>query len=321
MTDLSRVGEVRRFVHQLGMSVRLNEVTQSRLATAVNELGNNLIKYAVLGQLIIRKIDTGDDRGVEIVSIDRGPGMDSGQAIADGYTTGSTPGTGLGAVRRLASFFDIYSSVSKGTVIVCGVTENPDKLPTRRFRVGAVNLPMTSEIVSGDDWCLHQLEEKISAMVIDGLGHGTFANAASGEAVNVFRESEFEPLDKLIIRIHGRLKSTRGGAVFMVHVDGNDLSYIGAGNIRAIIYKQNKIKSLISQNGTAGVQIRRTPVMHEMWDDGLLILHSDGITSRWDLNEYPGILTKHPTIVAAVVARDFTRGCDDTCVVVIGKSV
>ena len=29
-------------------------------------------------------------------------------------------------------------------------------------------------------------------------------------------------------------------------------------------------------------------------NDGILILHSDGLQSRWDLSSYPGLLARHP---------------------------
>jgi hypothetical protein len=45
-------------------------------------------------------------------------------------------------------------------------------------------------------------------------------------------------------------------------------------------------------------------------------MHSDGLATRWDLRKYPGIWNKHPSIIAALLHRDFGRGRDDVTVFV-----
>jgi hypothetical protein len=50
--------------------------------------------------------------------------------------------------------------------------------------------------------------------------------------------------------------------------------------------------------------------------DSALIMYSDGLTSRWDLDRYPGIISKHPSIVAGALYRDFERERDDVTVMV-----
>ena len=42
----------------------------------------------------------------------------STRCLTDGYSTAGTPGTGLGAVRRLANEFDIYSAPGEGTIVM-----------------------------------------------------------------------------------------------------------------------------------------------------------------------------------------------------------
>jgi hypothetical protein len=48
-----------------------------------------------------------------------------------------------------------------------------------------------------------------------------------------------------------------------------------------------------------------------------LILHSDGLTSRWSIDDYPGLLSKHAGLMAGVLYRDHNRGTDDVTVVVL----
>ena len=48
-----------------------------------------------------------------------------------------------------------------------------------------------------------------------------------------------------------------------------------------------------------------------------VVLHSDGLKSRWDLSLYPGLSVRHPALIAAVLYRDFARDHDDVTVFVV----
>ncbi len=50
--------------------------------------------------------------------------------------------------------------------------------------------------------------------------------------------------------------------------------------------------------------------------DALLVMHSDGLGSRWTLEAYPGLVRRHPALIAGILYRDFKRGRDDVSVVV-----
>ncbi|MCX2689329.1 ATP-binding protein, partial [Pseudomonas sp. DCB_AW] len=39
--------------------------------------------------------------------------------------------------------------------------------------------------------------------------------------------------------------------------------------------------------------------------------------SRWNLQAYPGLVLRHPAVIAAVLHRDFCRGRDDVTVLVL----
>jgi hypothetical protein len=58
---------------------------------------------------------------------------------------------------------------------------------------------------------------------------------------------------------------------------------------------------------------------HAWPEHGLLVMHSDGLTGRWTLDRYPGLLVRHPALVAAVLYKDFLRGRDDATVVVVAS--
>ena len=53
---------------------------------------------------------------------------------------------------------------------------------------------------------------------------------------------------------------------------------------------------------------------------GLLIMHSDGLQSRWSLEKYAGLVGQHPGVIAGVLYRDYTRGRDDVTVAAVQVS-
>ncbi len=326
--EISQVGEARRFALVLCAELDFEEVQKGRVGIIVNELGNNLIRYAQKSQLIFRKFTSGDLVGIEILSIDSGPGMDEYIAIKDGYSTGTTPGTGLGSVKRQSDLFDIYSHREKGTVIVSRVFSkralnytNQSMMADDSIEVGAINCPYKGEQVSGDSWLVQQTEMGLAVIVADGLGHGPLANVASTKAIRTFKDDLQSPLDHQMNHISNDLKGTRGAAVFILLTAADSISYSGVGNISAFIQEPTKAKNLSSQNGTAGIRIGSVRVNSEEWGiNNYLILHSDGLTNKWNLNSYPGIYGKHPSIIAAVLFRDCNRFTDDSAIVVIRRA-
>ena len=88
--------------------------------------------------------------------------------------------------------------------------------------------------------------------------------------------------------------------------------------IAGTILANGATRSTVSHHGTAGHDARRIQEFTYPWEaDALLVLHSDGLVSRWTLERYPGLVSRHPTLTAAVLYRDFRRGRDDTSVVVL----
>ena len=175
--DASRVGEARRFAAGLALEMDWPELESGRLALVVTELGSNLQRHATGGQLLIAARPSLGD--VEVISIDAGPGIaDIAQSMRDGYSTGSgSPGTGLGAVRRLASDFDIHSvparpGVAGGTVCVARVRRAGRAPADAGFQVGAVNVCAPRETANGDGWAVALDGGQAALLLADGLGHG-----------------------------------------------------------------------------------------------------------------------------------------------------
>ncbi len=326
MTDSSQVGDARRRAARLADSLGFDEVAAGRLALVVTELASNLSRHARDGTLLI-----GTHRGehgvsVELVSLDHGPGMRDVEAfLADGMSTGGTPGTGLGAVRRLANQFFAFSKPAQGTIVVARVA--PDSRagpfrtdPARKFSHGGLAVALTGETVSGDAWSCGPTERGVAVIVADGLGHGPQAAAASDEAARVFDRAPSAGPRQHLAASHAALSGTRGAAIAVADLDlaNRRLAYAGVGNISGRLITGLQDRSLLSQHGTIGLRVRRfEEVGYEVPLHAMLVMHSDGIVARWSMNEAPELLTCEAIVIAAFLIRDHLRGRDDATVVVV----
>ena len=311
--DSSKVGEARRAAHTLA-NFEFSAEIAGKVAIAVTELANNLLLHARGGELMIQTLGDDDSAVVELLAIDRGPGMaDVERCLRDGYSTAGTPGTGLGAVRRLATEFDIHSAPGEGTIVMARFGS------TLGIRYGAVTVALEGEIECGDAWSLRQDSQGFALFVVDGLGHGTFAAEAARVAVGAFEASPFSPPQDIMVRANGLMSKTRGGAGASALVVGDKVSYAGVGNISGVLISHGKSQGLMSHNGTLGLNRGRTQQVEYQREPGaLLIMHSDGISARWDLKNRTDLLTRHPAVIAAALYREHGRDRDDATVVVVG---
>jgi anti-sigma regulatory factor (Ser/Thr protein kinase) len=332
VTDNSGVGEARRKVTQAAKDLGFSEVETANVAIIVVEAANNLIKHTALGgKIIIIPVQEEHYKAINILAIDKGKGIANfSQSSQDGYSTSGTAGTGLGAIKRLSSDFDIYSVPNSGTVLWSRVVlssskiseDNPRKKP-REIDVGAICIPVKGERLCGDSYAVN-IGSPIGDlfMVVDGLGHGDGAFEAAEEAVKVFNSNirDAVPLEDLFQKIHLSLHKTRGAAAAIAKINmlANELEYVGIGNISSIVIAEGVRKSLVSLNGIVGHGIRKIQSFkRNLPDNFILIMYSDGLITHWDLDKYPGILAKSSHIIAGILYRDYERGRDDTTVLVI----
>ena len=324
VSEQTQVGEARRAATRLATDHELDETTVGRIALVVTELGNNLWRHAAKGRLLIgcRRSDAGCQ--LEVISVDAGPGMDIARCLRDGYSSGGTAGQGLGAVQRLSTDFSAFSAPGKGTVILSR-TWAPDtpeaRSPRARFAHAGICLASPGEFVSGDAWDIRIADGVASVIVADGLGHGPVAAEAADAAIQGFATASGSPA-AVLERLHPMLRSTRGAAVSIATIDAKAaiVTYSGAGNIAGRILSGVEDRSLMSQHGTLGVQVRKLQDMVYPWPDhAAVVLHSDGLATRWSLKDAGGLLQCDPAVIAGWLLRDHTRGHDDVTVVVLKR--
>jgi len=320
MTDASQVGVARRAGSTLGRKLGFDEAEAGKIAHVVSELGTNLVKHAREGELLLSVARDGAARGVGVLALDRGPGIANlAEALRDGYSTAGSPGTGLGAIRRLSATFDAYSAAS-GTAMVSFLWS---AAPPRRdgVDVEGVSVPKPGEDVCGDAWTVVHEARRSLVLVTDGIGHGPDAAAAAAEACRVFEAAApgSTALDALA-RLHDALRPTRGAAAAIAELDAErrTVRFAGVGNVAGTIVFDGRTRSMVSQHGLLGHGVRKMQDFSYPWPAGAtIVLHSDGLATRWTFDGYPGLVRRHPLLAAGVLYRDFRRGNDDTTVVVV----
>lgn len=320
--DQSQVGEARREAALLADRIGLEHEVADRLSIATTEAGQNLYLHGGGGEILLNGLETRKQPCIELLAIDRGPGMDVNKCMRDGYSTSGTPGTGLGAISRLADSFDLYSAPGHGTVLLARFQS---KRGSRRrpesgvLDYSAASIAYPGETLCGDAWSVRSSPSTETFLVADGLGHGEFAQVAAQEAVRVFNEANGAKPTEIIERAHGVLRSTRGAAVAIARIDHQQKTVIfsGVGNISALIAADGVSRNMVSLNGTVGHQIHRVQEFVYPWTaDAMLIMHSDGLGTKWDLNSYPGLSQRSPGVIAGVLYRDFSRRRDDVTVLI-----
>ena len=102
----------------------------------------------------MRVADYEEGNYFELLSLDRGPGMaDVSKCMADGYSTAGSPGTGLGAIARMADQFDMYSQLKDGTVAVARIVAG-----RTAPAIGVVHQPKQGQSMCGDAWLVKECD-------------------------------------------------------------------------------------------------------------------------------------------------------------------
>ncbi|THA61674.1 serine/threonine protein kinase [Streptomyces sp. A0958] len=371
----------------LARRIGFDEQRCAEVALAVSEAATNLRRHAVGGTFLLRTVRTPDDAGVEFVTMDDGPGMaDVAHSLTDGTSTGGTLGIGLGAISRLADFFDVHSVPGRGTVLTARFwTKDAARRMAACGRpvVEGLTRTISGEDVCGDAWFArragsradggqglrragvrgpapeperssdaalgwaqltgfrpirngsrHAVETPSAApggagpdepallvLFCDGLGHGPLAGQAAQAAVTAFRDSAAEQPDAMIMDIHKALRGGRGGAVAVVRIEPRrqNLYFCGIGNVSTFVVDPatGSRRTLSSAPGIVGHQMPTLRVTQQSLPrDSAVIMHSDGLTERWQAAGLPGFLEHSPLVAAAQLLREAGVRRDDAGVVV-----
>jgi anti-sigma regulatory factor (Ser/Thr protein kinase) len=314
--DASAVPACRQAVQALAERLGFPATRVGQLALAVTEAASNLYKHAEQGSLLLCVNRDGPQPGIDLVTIDAGPGLrDVSAALRDGHSTAGTLGIGLGAIRRLADFSDLYSAPGHSTALAARFRASP---PASEARWAGLLRPITGETECGDAYGAVEADGAVTAVLCDGLGHGPLAAAAAAEGVAAVLDDPAAEPAVLLDRVHRRMSGTRGGAVGVVRIGGQLARFAGLGNVAASIVSGGQRKSMISIPGIAGQQARTIRQFeYDVPPGAAVILHSDGISNRWAAAALPGIEARDPLLIAAVLLALAGIHRDDAGVLVL----
>jgi anti-sigma regulatory factor (Ser/Thr protein kinase) len=302
--------------------MQMGESRCGAVALATTEMATNLVKHAGGGQIFVQQVSENGNSGLRLLAVDKGPGIaDISRALEDGHSTAGSMGTGFGAIRRLSDAFEVYSAPGAGTLVRAEFWPGKHNHSGEQWpiRMAAVSEPIRGEQECGDGWGARNFADSTVFMVVDGLGHGILAAEAAREAERVLANTRDASPQAILEDAHAALKKTRGAAIGVATIrpEKGTLYFTGIGNVSASIVAPGVSRSMASHHGILGQKIERVQEFTYPWNsDSILVMHSDGLGTRWDLERYPGIRSKHPSVIAAILHRDFSRGRDDVTVLV-----
>lgn len=321
-SDRSYYAILKKEVHALGVAAGLSASRLGELDIVVAEMVSNLGKHAVDGELMARVIENKKARGVEVICMDKGPGMaDVARMMQDGTSTKNTLGQGLGAIRRLSDKCQVFSQKGWGTILLSRIFNKPAPAETKleRVEVQSLLLPKPGETECGDGFYFKQSKDQIKLFLGDGLGHGKEAALAVRTAIDAFKLCAEESPVENIRYLNNSVKRTRGlvGTLAFLNFKERTWKVAGVGNIMSRFYGMTQQKLHNPYNGIIGLNIPNTMKDQEIpYEPGqLLLMCSDGMRTKWDISRFPGILRYDLGVLNTALLKDYARNTDDMSIV------
>jgi anti-sigma regulatory factor (Ser/Thr protein kinase) len=319
LEDLSAVAAARRATTRLCTRLAFSEQRTAEVSLAATELATNAVLHASAPSLLVRVRRWLDTAGVDMVLMDRGPGMaDVDASFEDGVSTRGTFGVGLGTVRRLSNGLDVLSSPASGTVTHAMFCPSIATTPPS-ISVDGLTRPITGEDANGDAWAARETDSALTMLVVDGLGHGELAAHAARAAIDMFASEPWRGPAAFLEAANGRLAGSRGAAVFAGHLerDTGRLVYSSVGNIAGRVVGHDHAVGLVSHPGIVGVLTRAVKEQSVIVEPGsVVVIHSDGLTQKWDVSTVRTARTRNPTLLGGLLLRDAGIHHDDATAVV-----
>ncbi len=310
-------------VRALGSALGFPVTDIEEICLAVAELTANLVRHAGHGNLTLTPLHSSNRAGIEVAAQDQGPGIRNiEQSLADGHSTAGGLGYGLGTVNRLMDEMEISSSVGLNTSVVCRRwmrAANQVLMPsvwdigvaTRSRRMGREN---------GDAFVIREWQDKLLVGVIDGLGHGEFAQQAALAAQGYARSHYDLPLDKIFSGANRACLGTRGVVMALARFESpNQMHLATVGDIEARAWSAPDRTLFKVQRGILGTcSMPQVVIQEKKWSPGwLLVLHSDGLQTHWQWQDFPGLEREPTEVIARRLLHALATKDDDATVLAV----
>jgi serine phosphatase RsbU (regulator of sigma subunit) len=201
-------------------------------------------------------------------------------------------------------------------------SEGPPAPPAAAaVRIGAASRPYPGEEVNGDGWAVGWDGDACRIAVVDGLGHGPAAAVAARAALAALAaRPALGPADA-VRACHAALAGTRGAAVAVARIEpaGRRLTFAGVGNVEGRLWPvgpAGRAERPIAYRGIVGAALPTVRAFEFALGAGwLLVLHTDGVSARFELDQVPEGARGHPQALAEAVLARWGRSTDDATVV------
>lgn len=307
----------------------VDTLKQENMLLVASELVSNNVKHAAGRGMVQLWKQPGNV--LDLLSLDFGPGIANlASAETDGYSTASTLGKGLGAIRRLSDESYIYTQQTNtalqkkwsGTVILARFyLDKEHKESKSGFKFGLFSRSLSDERYNGDRIYLQRAGKMLRWLHLDGLGHGEEAQAATADLANFL--TNYESPEAILEHVDRQLAKTRGAVAVTGEIDlaKCNLRVSGIGDMSAHIYDQEQIQHIAFAPGILGREHRSATVLQSDFSKKYVIVTaSDGIRRNWDSANFVGLFNQHPQLIAYTLGNIMGRISDDQsiCVCTIG---
>lgn len=311
-----------KHVREVAAAQGLDVVAAGRLATISSELAQNQLRHARRGQLAALPIVRGNLRGVEIVAVDEGEGIEDPTRALEGVprVTGSL-GVGVAAARQLAHEIDFDVRVGEGTCVRARVFETA---PPRRREIGIYGRAYRGERESGDHASFHREGDRLVLALCDGLGHGGPAREAAAASLRVFVAQHATTPQAIIDECHRTIGRTRGVVMAVAALEqrggmSTTLELASVGNITTELVQPRTARRFGATSFVVGAPQRGWRAHVEtaaVAPEETLLVFSDGVASRASIAEDLLLLREHPITIAHQMVARFGRDDDDVLMLV-----
>lgn len=309
----------------------VSNLERENMLLVAAELVSNNVKHAAGRGMVQLWMQPG---GVlDMFALDYGPGIANlAAAEEDGYSTSSTLGKGLGAIRRLSGESYIYTQQAQpgqprkwsGTVILARFfLGKKGKEEKSAFKFGLYSRSLSDVRYNGDRIYLQKQGTILRWLHLDGLGHGEEAQAATADlAAHLLN---YESPQTILTAVDQQLHDTRGAVAITGEIDlaKYSLRLSGVGDMNAHIYDQDhdQVQHIAFAPGILGREHRTANVLQTGFGKKCVIVTaSDGIRRNWDAANFVGLFNQHPQLIAYALGNIMGRISDDQsiCVCTIG---
>jgi len=199
------------------------------------------------------------------------------------------------------------------------------------MQVGIAKRPLNDAPHCGDECGCWKHGGKTTLCVVDGLGHGEYAETAAKAAMNYVALHRSQALPKIFAGLHPKLRDMRGVVmgIAVINEDLGSLTYGGVGNTRAMIFREpgpefpgGKTVRLAGNSGVVGWNYKSLILETGILMPGdLVLMYTDGLAEFIDISGYDKALRRDVQALAEKILQDWNLDRDDAAVIVSRRDV